>query len=120
MGKRKYTDAQKARAVRLREDGKSLREIARRTGINWKTLHQQFISVGAYPPGRPPRRLKGTVTRGRAITPAEDAKIRAMALAGTRVSHIARALARPVGTVRYRLQSAAAVEEAQSAERTAQ
>lgn len=108
----KYSKDQIEQVLTLREEGKSLQRIEQLTGVHRKSAYAHCVRQGVYPQDRPPRRFKGTVTRGRAVTPEEDAKIQKLALEGKRPGEIAEAVNRPFSTIRFRLSRAASIAEA--------
>lgn len=123
MPARKYSDAEVADAVEMREAGVARAEIARRLGMSIGAVDYHCLRLGAVAPAArivpsPPRTMEAR--RGdhvvRRFSPAEDARLLKLEAAGIAVNEIARRLGRPANSVRGRLQTLARHEALQEAE----
>lgn len=106
----KVTAEKIEQGAQLREAGRSLPWIARKVGMNVKTLEYHLRLRGVLPPGGmapAPARAKPAYTRGgvvvRYYTPEEDAELQRLRLEGRRHSEIGRMMGRRPGSVRARL-----------------
>lgn len=109
----KYTPEQIERVIELREAGKSFAAIQRLTGVHHCTASYHCLKLGAFPPGKTPKRhYKSPVPRGRRVTPDEEARMLELARDGLSAHRVSQILNRPINTVKHRLMVAAAIEEA--------
>jgi len=100
MGNR-LTSAQIERIVELREQGKFSHRIAQILGIPAATINYQLLRAGL-DPWDPTRRPRSDNSPSR-FTPEEDTKLLSLRKDGMPIARIARAMSRPITSVRIRL-----------------
>lgn len=115
MGRRKYTDEQIDRAVALREEGKSLAQIARVTGMGKAAVDWYCLKYGVGTPGRAPAQNKINATPSyirngfqvRGYSAEEDTRLVEWSISGRNPTEIARMIGRTANSVRNRLMTLA-------------
>lgn len=123
MAGRKYSADTVAAALDMRAAGLGYARIARELGMSNGAVYYHCLAAGVVPDGmtfdRHTRTRTPVVRRGnhvvRLFTPAEDARIEAMRIAGATIAAIARKVGRPPVSVRSRLQTLARRDEVQVA-----
>lgn len=116
---RKLSADQVAEIARLRETGWSYKRLADRFNVSPGAIHYQCLREGALSPRAQPRRtaMAGMVITGpsgrvqRRFSAEEDATLLALRGAGMSMLAVARAMDRPITSVRIRVMTLALDEE---------